>query len=448
MKNKNFIPIIVIFIVSLLYNFPALLGMVDTPFDIRDVRMYPWRYHNVDQKIQKETLWEGKFPKDKKLYNEAIRKDVFKLQVLPGTSSQIAFNINVPNISKVKKEKLSDFNFYLSFDYKEETLGKGSFKFGLSLLNTTNGTTYTPGFAVLPLSVKSGSNWYRTTFNLNKFVNELLSIDNINNYRLIISGENNDKISNAYLYLTDIKLLIEDFSFVPKVHNHFNNDLIQFFTPAREYYSNTIKKLKLPFWNNYTFTGSEFLAEPQIGFFHPLYFLIYFVFDHFTAHQLITFLMLFLCGIGAFVLSAYWGLNPISSLLASIVYMFQPANATWYSYEHTLMNTAMLPFLIYGYERHLEKNRLFSKYLLFAALIMGLIFLSGHLQRVYYSIIFFVLFAVFKLVVVLYKTHKVSLIYLTGLFFVLVMGVLIGAVVVVPFIPLYLESHRAAIPDS
>ena len=60
-RNLNYYALLIFFVASVIYLFPSFLGKVDTPCDIRDMRMYPWRYYMVDKKIKTLTLWEGDF---------------------------------------------------------------------------------------------------------------------------------------------------------------------------------------------------------------------------------------------------------------------------------------------------------------------------------------------------------------------------------------------------
>src|SRR3989338_3693274 len=100
--------------------------------------------------------------------------------------------------------------------------------------------------------------------------------------------------------------------------------------------------------------------------------MIYFLFDHFTAHLIITFVCLVLCGVGTFSLCRYWELSFYPSLFACIVYMFHPFNVVWFSFEHSIMNSATLPFLLLMYEKNLASGKLLNKYLLTSALLLGL----------------------------------------------------------------------------
>ena len=422
-----------ILLVSLIFLHPALFGKVDTPFDIRNVRMYPWRYQAVDQKIKIITLWQGLFSNN--------RLD-FNLQTSPDSTNNVLFKLSLDKVQKLSKIK--DSNYYLTFDFKPVYDKSVAFDFGVSFVHDITRVSYTPSATIVPVS----DTWYKAHFSLNTFVSKLSKISDLNFYSIRVTTKNKSKNSFASMYLRDIKLVCEDFSEVPKVHNHYNNDLIQMFTPFREYFSDCLKKGKLPFWNNYTLTGSEFLAEPQIAYFHPLCFLAYLLFDHFTAHLLIIFVCLFLCGFGAYLLGRYWGLGFGASVLTGIVYMFQPFNVTWLSYGHMILNCATLPFLLLCYEKNIQEKKLLNKYLLASALLLGLIFISGHLQYIHYTTIFFVLFMLFRFLGSFFSKDKNYAKHLVSILFVLPAGLMIGAIVIIPFLSLFHNSHRVANPDS
>ncbi|OGI13031.1 MAG: hypothetical protein A3I68_02650 [Candidatus Melainabacteria bacterium RIFCSPLOWO2_02_FULL_35_15] len=444
--HENQIAFIVIILIAVIFLFPAFLGFVDTPVDIRNVRMYPWRYHTVDKQIKNTTLWQANLPKEQMIVDPETMVSVFALKTPPKNTGTIVSQVNWDKLLQTKSSKLSDINYYISFDFKTISDSSVTFDLGITLLNNINNSTYTPGVALTPLfKNKDGIvSWYRALYPLNNFLKQLKSLKNLDQYSVQIIVKNKSNSSSSLVYIKDFKLTCEDFSKVLRVHNHYNNDLIQMFTPLREFFSESIKKGKLPFWNHYILTGAEFLAEPQVGFFHPLYFLSYLVFDHFTAHEILTFVCLILCGLGAFLLCRQWKLNFAASLLAALVYMFQPFNVTWFSYEHMLMNSAAFPFLLLSYEKNLNNKNILNKYLLFSALLLGLIFISGHLQYIYYTVIFFVLFAVFRgaSARLAFTKHLFSILFIFGT------GLMIGAVVLVPFFPLFQASHRTVNPPD
>lgn len=444
--SENQIASIVIILIAVVFLFPAFLGFVDTPTDIRNVRMYPWRYHELDKKIKNVTLWQANILNEQTVLDVESKEKVLSLKTLPGNISKVAFQVDWNKLYQKKSNRLSDANYYISFDFKTISDPSVAFDLGIILVNKLDNSTYTPGVALTPLlKNKDGSvSWYKAFYPLNNFLVKLHPLTNLEQYNVQLVVKNKNIETSSFVYIKDFKVACEDFSLVKKVHNHYNNDLIQMFTPFREFFSAAIKQGKLPFWNHYILGGAEFLAEPQVGFFHPLYFLSYLVFDHFTAHEFLTFVCLVLCGFGAFLLCRQWKLNFASSLLAALVYMFQPFNVTWFSYEHMIMNSASLPFLLLSYERNLNEKHMLNKYLLLSALLLGLIFISGHLQYIYYTVMFFVLFAIFRgISLKLAFTKQVfSFVFILGI------GIMIGAIVLIPFFQLFQVSHRTANPPD
>lgn len=434
---KNKLAFIVIFLIVIIHLFPCFLGKVDTPIDIRDVLMYPWRYHAVDKKIETFTLWELNSSKEICTVDNEKKQLITSLKVDAGKTRDFVYKINLNKKTTKKLSKKTESNYYVTFDFKPVTKIGKTVNFKLLLINNVTKETFVPNVAVSPVLVNNKrSLWYKAYFNLNNLIKDLYS------YSLCITILNNDLNNPAFLYISDLKISCDDYSKVVNIHNPSINDLIQMFTPFREYFSKSIKKGKLPFWNNYIFSGTEFIAEPQVGYFHPVYFLIYFLFDHFTAHLIVLFLSLLLCGTGAFLLARYWGLGISASLLTAIVYIFQPFNVTWMSYEHMLMNSATVPFLILAYEKNLKEDKILNKYLLISALLLGLIFLSGHLQYIHYTSIFFILFAVFRGI----STRLALTKQIFSIVFVFGIGIMIGAIVLIPFVPIFQNSHR--VPNS
>lgn len=402
--NEKQSAFIIVLLITVVYFFPVFQGKIDVPVDVRDVLMYPWRYHAVDKKIKSFVLWK----KD-------VGKNIFKLDIQP----------------KSKSLNPSNSNFSLTFDFKS---GSG---FRAVLIDEVTQESFIPPYTVLPANENK---WQKAFFNLNELIKKTKSMERLHKYNLILEASDSDSLVVKNLILT-----AEDFSDVPKIHNSYINDLIQMFVPFREYYSNSLKKGKIPYWNNYIFGGTEFLAEPQVGYFHPFYLLCYLIFDHFTAHSFIIFACFVLCGFGAFLLSRFWGLGFAASVLTAMVYMFQPFNITWLSYEHMLMNSATLPYLLLCYEKNLSSKKLLNKYLLFSAFLLGLIFLSGHLQYIYYTFIFFFLFVCFKSF-----TYKMTFLnkQIISTSFIFLIGIMMGSIVLISFFPLLQNSHRVINPES
>lgn len=428
LKNEYTFAFLIVLLITVIYLFPAFLGKVDVPIDIRNVQMYPWRYHFVDSKIEKITLWEHE-------------PNSFKLTSPKEGETKFLFNLNFDELLLIKLSnyKRKDLNPYLLLHYKPVNYEKGKDAFEISFTNkiAKKGER---------LKIKSPSvttSWYTLYVPLN----DLKSIKDLSLYKLEIVAKNPSKDRLAFIYFKNLKIICEDYSKALKVHNPFISELIEWYTPTREYFSGSIKKGILPFWSNFNLTGNELLAEYRVGFFHPLYFLVYLLFDHFTAHIALTFISLLLCGVGVFILTRYWGLTFSTSILTSIVYMFHPFNVTHFSYESTLMCSATLPFLILFYEYNLKENKLLNKNLLLSLILLCLVFLSGEIRMTIFPIIFFFLFTVFRLLQEISFYEKNYLKHLFSIFFVFSFSLMISQLVLFPQFILFQNAFKIEHPE-
>ena len=326
-------------LITLIYLYPAFLGKVDTPLDIRNTYMYPWRYHEVDKKINVIELWK---------YSDN-NSNIIELK--PQSSNTQIHELKIEKVVNVAKG-----NFYFTFNLKKEPEENDKAIFVLQLFNKTTNQSVSIPYSYSPVIAQDFSTWYKAYFSLDKIIQNLSPLSELNKYNVQLVAENNHSDLSAKYTFSDLRLICDDRSNVSTVKNFYINDLVQMFTPFREYYSKALKQGRIPFWNNCTFTGTEFISEPQVGYFHPLYLISYFLFDHFSAHLFILFVCLVLCGFGAYLLARYWGLGVFASIFTGLVYMFHPFNAKWLSYEHVLVNSATLPYLLLMYEKYLKEN--------------------------------------------------------------------------------------------
>src|SRR3990167_9001336 len=137
--NEKQIAFIIIFLIAVVYLHLFFLGKIDTPVDIRNVRMYPWRYYAVDKKIKNVVLWEGKL------------QDEQSVLTAPLTTKYVSFRLSLDRSLLSKLGKLSDVNYYFSFDFKPVESKHVSFDLGIKLINKITQDTYVPGVAILPL---------------------------------------------------------------------------------------------------------------------------------------------------------------------------------------------------------------------------------------------------------------------------------------------------------
>lgn len=434
---KNYLAFLLFLLITIFYLHPVFFGKVDIPVDIRNAGEYPWRYYSVDKKIKNILLWQSNVSKQNKSLSNDSKS--YELKTPPAGSKKIKFDLEFDELLLIKLSKIKDMGVYLTFDFKPVNHRLDANFFKVLFYNKVTNKYRNPPIIFYPsFNEKS---WFSAFVSLN----DLGSVKDLSVYNLEVETNNLSSEREVLLYLKDFKIACDDYSSCPRVHNPYLSGLIQWYVPAREYYSDSLKKNKLAFWNNNEFTGCEFLAESRVGFFHPLYLIVYYLFDHFTAHQIITFICFLLCGIGAYLLSRSWGLGFPASILCSIVYMFHPFNVKFFSFEHMLMISAVLPFLLMSYDKNLRTNSMLNVYLVISALLLGLIFLSGKLQFVGLSVLFFLFFVMFRFFESLFYYKKVIAKHLFSIFFVFLFAMMIGSVVLVPYFTLFKTSFAKGV---
>jgi hypothetical protein len=445
--SENIIISLFALILTIWFFFPAFCGKVESPIDIRNYYNYPWKYHSIDKKVIKRDLSLVNLDQNNFITESRIEKgkNVYKLTLEPDGRYEIRLK---PDFTKLINVPIrNDFNYYLYFEFLPSLEKDRHIDFAIYTTDINKNITNLP-FSAFPLDHKecygdSQSKWLYGKVNLNFILDKLGSFEKLKDLDLIIVTVNKNKVASLLL-LNNLKIIAEDFSNIyPRtLHNQFVEDLIVWFTPAREFFSESIKKGKIPFWNKYILSGTEFIAEPQVGYYNPIYFLSYFLFDHFTAHSIILIIFFFLCIFGSYKLSRSWGIDVYASLLVSLVYAFNPYMVVWFGYEHTIMSFAIIPFLFLAYDKYLKNANILNLNLTFAAFLFGILLLSGHLQVVYYSILFFLFYGIFKFLVDPKTLKEKILKHCLALCFILIFGFGVGAIVLFHFFPTLSDSHR------
>jgi len=229
----------------------------------------------------------------------------------------------------------------------------------------------------------------------------------------------------------------------------FWEDFVYQYYPFRNFASVALSSGIIPFWNPYTFGGMPFIADIQTAFFYPLHLLLtFFVSDgalNFVWLEYLIIFHYFLAGVFSYYLSKSLQLNPFSSILSGIIFMFCGFMVTHLIHETMIIQFAYMPLIFLFYNRSLEKYSLSSS--LLAGLVMGIAILCGHPQITLYIFFTFVLFAGFKLFLTLkdesYKLTKsfFKLLGLAALPFII--GIMIGSVQLLPTFAISGLSERA-----
>ncbi|MBN2125046.1 MAG: YfhO family protein [Deltaproteobacteria bacterium] len=159
-----------------------------------------------------------------------------------------------------------------------------------------------------------------------------------------------------------------------KPNNTLISDPVNIFYPSYRFLKESIEKGVLPLWNSANFCGTPF-HPPS----HPILFLFYILCPVTFAHDLLLWLHLFGTGLFAFLYLKQIGLQPPSSLIASVAWMFNGYVMVWFEFENAPMMALTLPATLYFIERWLKQRDLLLYLLLIGFLALSISVHYAHL---------------------------------------------------------------------
>ena len=177
----------------------------------------------------------------------------------------------------------------------------------------------------------------------------------------------------------------------------FKNFLIT--DPVRQQYPwkklsiDSIKKIELPLWNQYSFSGTPNLANFQSGVFYPLN--IIFLLPYSFSWSLFIVLEPLLAGIFMYLFLKNLKLVNLASFFGGFVFAFSSFFVTWLEWGNILHTALWLPLILLSLDK-LRKSRIWIFVLIFS---LSSSFFAGHLQAFFYSFLvslFYFLFRYFE----------------------------------------------------
>ncbi len=163
------------------------------------------------------------------------------------------------------------------------------------------------------------------------------------------------------------RLLLSDYIYYFK-------DFFRYFYPTRFFASLWIREGIIPLWNPYNSCGMPFLAALQSQVLYPFSFIIYFLPIN-LGIKLFIVIHLFLAGIFTYLLMQQWKMRKISSLVASIVYIFSGYFISVVDILNILVTITWIPFIFWAYVLALQSFK--TWYIILTAIGIGLQFLGG-----------------------------------------------------------------------
>ncbi len=239
-------------------------------------------------------------------------------------------------------------------------------------------------------------------------------------------------------------------------HNDTTNQFIAFKSYQKICFE---QHSEFPFWNPYSLLGMPWLGSPQSSLFYPGNWIFYFT----NALTTISWSLLFhhwWAGWGAYLLGRKYRLSFFSSLISGIIFLAAPyfVAKTGEGHFTSITQIAWFPWIFYGYELLIEGRK---KAIPILAMLIALAFCCGHVQELYYLLLFFTASIIIEALIArprnnrtsaadseindeIHPEHSKTTISTAGLLKGwLIAGILTMGLVAVDLIPVYIYTQQA-----
>ncbi|MFC1851845.1 hypothetical protein ACFL27_16765 [candidate division CSSED10-310 bacterium] len=236
-------------------------------------------------------------------------------------------------------------------------------------------------------------------------------------------------------------LLLVLLFFAPLVSGRFIfffHDLKAFYLPCKHIYSQELSRGNLLFWTHLGGGGFPLHAEGQTGVFYPFNLLLYGLLSVPTAYVLSVLIHYFLSGLGGFFLATEHDVSKSGALLSALSFTFSGFLISHLFHMSIMTASAWLPWIFLFFSRGLKRQD--WKQFLLLGLVGAMQILAGHQQVTFISFIGLIIYGGVEFVL-----HVRGKKCLRGLFLCLLalcLGLLIGAVQIIPSLELIPETGR------
>jgi len=229
----------------------------------------------------------------------------------------------------------------------------------------------------------------------------------------------------------------------------FTSDIMNDAFPTRYYLGETLKSASFPLWIPHIYGGFPLLARAEAGVCYPLNLLAFGLLSPYAALNLVILLTLIIAALGMYVYIREIDGTFAAGLIGGVAFAFSGYIVSHIKHLSNINAACWLPLGLVCIERALRKNE--PAYFVLLAPVFGLQHLSGHTQVAYYSGVLYLVYCVFRYVVVRKQTARTKypnqavpkvrlVLYCAGA---LALGSGMGAVQLLPTYELVSFSQRA-----
>ncbi|MEM7334737.1 MAG: hypothetical protein AAF490_21855 [Chloroflexota bacterium] len=180
-------------------------------------------------------------------------------------------------------------------------------------------------------------------------------------------------------------------------------DTFLYFYPYWEMAAEALQAGRVPLWNPYIFMGAPFLANSQVGFFYPLNWPVWLLFETPYAVKTSIVLHIFIAAWGAYLAGERaLGLERQGALLTAVLFAFGGYYTAQIEHINQMQGLAWLPWYLVmltfaGDEKVSSTFIVVAKTAVGLTLLFSLQFLAGHTQTVFISIVLVLVWSIAKL---------------------------------------------------
>ncbi|MGA1840788.1 MAG: YfhO family protein [bacterium] len=217
-------------------------------------------------------------------------------------------------------------------------------------------------------------------------------------------------------------------------------DLSIFFIPPRKLWTDMVKMGKIPLWNPYFSCGQPFFASLQPGVLYPLnLLLLFFPFDY--TFNIIIILHFFMAGCFSYLLLKTLGATDTGAFIGGSIFMLSGYLLSVHNLLIHLLSVVWLPLVLLSYHKHLNYRK--TRYLIYTSIFLVMMFLGGAIEILYGTFILLFILICFPDPFGTGVTPPTLKKRCRGLFFIVLLFILLSAVQLLPFLEMAFHSIRA-----